>query len=581
MAMDKEQLEHYRHSLAHLLAAAVMELYPDAQRTIGPAIDDGFYFDFAFSQPISEDDLPKIEQKMREILPSWTGFERHEMSAEDAKKEYPGNAFKHELIDQFSGEGQTLTFYKSGNYWDLCRGGHAEGINKADPGSFTLTKLAGAYWRGDEKNAMLTRIYGLAFETKAELEAHLTMLEEAKKRDHRKLGKELELFTFSDMVGPGLPLWEPKGTEIIETLERLAKREERKGGYVRVRTPHITKGDLYVTSGHLPYYKDSMFPPMMTVEGEELYLKPMNCPHHHQIYAARPHSYRELPLRYAEYGTCYRYEQSGELFGLMRVRSMQMNDAHIYCTPEQVQEEFLKVIDLHKYYFELFGIERFQMRLSLHDPAKLGEKYVDNAELWKKTEEQVRQALIASGVPFVEVENEAAFYGPKMDVQVWSSIGREFSLATNQLDFAIPPRFGLTYTDQDGTEKTPLVIHRAPLGTHERFIGFLIEHYAGAFPLWLAPVQVRLAPVGEAHQAFCEALKQELFDLGVRVDLDNSGDRVGAKIRRAAEQKVPWTMVIGDKEVSGEAFQIRVFGQEAPLVLDRAGIITELQKHNV
>ncbi|MEK7180379.1 MAG: threonine--tRNA ligase, partial [Patescibacteria group bacterium] len=399
------------------------------------------------------------------------------------------------------------------------------------------------------------RIYGLAFNTKEELEAHKKMLEESEKRDHRKLGKELGLFTFDDDVGPGLPLWLPKGTVIVEELEKLAKKTEEKGGYVRVRTPHIAKESMYKKSGHLPYYEDVMFPPM-EYEGGKYYLKAMNCPHHHKIFAAQTHSYRDLPLRMAEYGTVYRHEKSGELFGLMRVRMLQMNDAHIYCSEEQFADEFRRVNDMYLHYFKIFGIEKYIMRFSTHDPKKLGEKYVDEPELWKKTEDMVRQALIDSKIPYIEVQNEAAFYGPKIDVQVWSAIGREFTLATNQVDFAVPKRFGLTYTTKEGKEETPLCIHRAPLGTHERFIGFLIEHYAGAFPYWLSPVQVKVLSIGENHKKFAKKVFEFLKENNVRAELDDSDENLGKKIRKAKVEKVPYIFVIGDKEKDSESVTI-------------------------
>ncbi|MEK7529570.1 MAG: threonine--tRNA ligase, partial [Patescibacteria group bacterium] len=405
-------------------------------------------------------------------------FEGKAVSKGEALKywEAQNQPYKVEILQDL--EDGSITFYSHGDFTDLCRGGHTESTKQV--GSFKLDRVAGAYWRGDEKNKMLQRIYGLAFPTKEELTAYLVQREEAKKRDHRKLGKELELFTFNDMVGPGLPIWLPNGTVLVEELERLGKETEFRAGYQRVRTPYIAKEIMYKTSGHLPYYAESMFPPMVMHEdtGDDVvyYLKAMNCPHHHQVYATKPRSYRDLPLRLAEYGTCHRYEKSGELMGLMRVRALSMNDAHIYCTEEQFAAEFKAVNDLYLKYFKLFGIGKYVMRLSLHDPKELGKKYVDEPELWLKTEAMVRQVMIDSGIPFIEVANEAAFYGPKIDVQVWSSIGREFTIATNQVDFAVPKRFNLTYKDAEGKEQTPIAIHRAPLGTHERFIGFLIEH---------------------------------------------------------------------------------------------------------
>jgi threonyl-tRNA synthetase len=408
--------------------------------------------------------------------------------------------------------------------------------------------VAGAYWRGDEHNPMLQRIYGTAWLRKQDLQEHLNMLEEAKQRDHRKLGRELELFTFDDEVGPGLPLWQPRGAAIIEELEKLAKEMEFQAGYDRVRTPHLSKDALFARSGHLDHYTDSMFPPMQ-MDGFDYYVKPMNCPFHNKIYASKPRSYRDLPLRLAEYGTCYRYEQSGELYGLMRVRSMQMNDAHIYCTEEQFEAEFLAVIDMYREYFRLFNIDKYFMRLSTHHKRGLGEKYVDNERLWHKTEDMVRSAMQRSGVPYEEVPDEAAFYGPKIDVQGWSVIGREFSLATNQVDFVLPERFNLTFVNRDGQEETPLCIHRAPLGTHERTIGFLIEHYAGNFPVWLSPEQVRVIPIADAHHDFATDIAARLRKLGIRAQADLSNERMNRKIREAQLMKVPYMPVVGDREM--------------------------------
>ncbi|EKD48121.1 MAG: hypothetical protein ACD_65C00117G0001 [uncultured bacterium] len=382
------------------------------------------------------------------------------------------------------------------------------------------------------------------------------MVEEAKKRDHRKLGKELQLFAFDEDVGPGLPLWMPKGGALIEILENLAKKTEDRYGYVRVKTPHLAKESMYKKSGHLPYYQESMFPPM-DVDGVKYYLKAMNCPHHHKIFAAVPRSYRELPLRLAEYGTCYRYEQTGELFGLMRVRSLQMNDAHIYCTEEQFEKEFQSVNEMYLEYFKIFGIEKYVMRFSTHDPKKLGEKFVDEPALWKKTEDMVRNVLIKTKTPFIEVPNEAAFYGPKIDVQVWSAIGKEFTLATNQVDFAVPRRFDLTFINEEGKSTTPLCIHRAPLGTHERFIGFLIEHYAGAFPAWLAPIQARILPVSEKFYPYAKEVFDDYKRAGFRVEIDDSDESLGKKIRDAEMQKIPYMLVVGEKEVEGKTVAVR------------------------
>ena len=579
MAMDRDQLEHYRHSLAHLLAAAVMELWPDAKRTIGPAIEDGFYYDFQFAAPVSEDQLPKIEDKMRELLKDWKGFDREEVSADEAKKRFADNPFKLELIDQFSQDGQTLTFYHSGNFADLCRGGHAEGINKADPGSFKLTKLAGAYWRGDEKNPQLTRIYGAAFETKAELDAYLAMLEEAKRRDHRKLGVELDLFAFSPLVGSGLPLFTPKGTVVRKLLEDFVWRLMKPHGYQRVDIPHMAKVDLYKTSGHYEKFADDIFYVHSKKSDDEFIMKPMNCPHHTQIFAARPRSYRDLPLRYSEVTKVYRDENTGQLAGLSRVRSITQDDAHIFCTPEQVKQEALNIYDIITKFYAAFEMP-LRVRLSVHDPESM-DKYLGSTSTWENAVKTLEGLLKELGREYEVVVGEAAFYGPKIDFIAKDAIGREWQLATIQLDFNQPERFELEYTDSDGAKKRPIMIHRAISGSIERFMAVLIEHYVGAFPLWLAPIQMMLCPVGETHVEFARALQVEIDAAGGRAEVDESGDKVGAKIRRAAEQKIPWTLVIGDKEAGGEPFQIRVFGVEAPLILDRAGLMEEIKKQIV
>ena len=567
--MDNVSLENRRHSLAHLLSAAVLELFPGAKNSIGPAIDSGFYYDFD-DLKISDADLPNIEKKMREMVKSWETFTEIPVTVDEAKKIFADNPYKLELIGDIAAKGEKLTLYYSGpesgvpsshdslfilhnsSFIDLCRGGHVTNPKKDIPADgWKLDRIAGAYWRGDEKNKMLTRIYGLAFSGKEELQAYLKQRETAGRNDHRKLGKELKIFTFDDDVGPGLPMWLPNGTVIIDELETLARKTEAAAGYSRVRTPHIAKESMYTKSGHLPYYEDSMFPPM-EYEGGKYYLRAMNCPHHHKIFAAEQRSYRDLPLRLAEYGTVYRHEKSGELFGLMRVRMLSMNDAHIYCAEEQFADEFRAVNDMYLRYFKIFGIEKYQMRFSTHDPKRLGEKFVNEPALWEKTENRVRQALTESKIPFVEVPNEAAFYGPKIDVQVWSAIGREFTLATNQVDFAQPRRFNLTYTDREGTPQTPLVIHRAPLGTHERFIGFLIEHYGGAFPFWLSPVQVKILPVSEKFLSYAKTVHEKLKDQNIRSELDESNETLGKKIRQAKLEKIPYFIVVGEKEAAGK-----------------------------
>jgi len=578
---DFTKVDTMRHSAAHVLAAAVQELFPEAKFGVGPVIENGFFYDIDLARPLVPLDLQRIEKRMNQLISRKIEFVREELPIDEAIEMFRGlkQDYKVQLLEDLKRKGTTAvseeesadieagaakaSIYRTGKFVDLCRGPHV--ATTKDVGVIRLKNVAGAYWRGKETNPMLQRVYGYAFPTQAELDEHLKMLEEAEKRDHRKLGKELKLFSFSDLVGPGLPLWLPNGAILTEELERLAKETEFRGGYCRVRTPHLAKEIMYKTSGHLPYYADSMFPPMtMKEEGGEsvYYLKAMNCPHHHQIYAAEPRSYRDLPLRLAEYGTCYRYEQSGELLGLMRVRSMNMNDAHIYCTPEQFASEFKAVNAMYLAYFKLFGLTKYVMRFSTHDPRELGKKYIDQPELWKKTEDLVRQTLIDQKINYVEVPNEAAFYGPKIDVQVWSSIGREFTIATNQVDFAVPARFGLTYADKDGGEKTPLCIHRAPLGTHERFIGFLIEHYAGAFPLWLSPVQVQVIPVGKDHWKTAQKLHKLLLAEGIRSNYDELRETVGYKIRKAEKMKVPYMLVIGDKEKSLKSVNVRTRGRK-------------------
>jgi len=555
---DKDGQSTFWHSSAHLMAEAVEALYPGVKFWVGPPIENGFYYDIDFGgRQIGEEDLKKIEALMKELASKNNAYQRKEISKAEAIKYFieKGDEYKLDLLQNLE-DGQ-ITFYTQGNFTDLCRGPHipSTGFIKA----IKLTNISGAYWKGDENNKMLTRIYGITFPNNKQLEEYLTMLEEAKKRDHRKLGKELGIFTFDDDIGPGLPLWLPNGGVIIEELEKLAKETENEAGYKRVVTPHIAKENLFKTSGHLPYYEDSMFPPM-TMEGEKYYLKAMNCPIHHKIFAAEPHSYRDLPLRLAEYGTCYRYEQSGELFGLMRVRCLHMNDAHIYCTKEQFYEEFKAVNDMYLKYFKIFGIEKYVMRLSLHDPAKLGKKYVDEPELWKETEDLVRNVLIKTGTPFIEVPDEAAFYGPKIDVQIYSAIGREFTLATNQVDFAQGRRFNLQFTNKDNKPETPLIIHRAPLGTHERFIGFLLEHYAGKLPAWLAPVQVKILPISDKFADYSESVLKELKKADIRAELDDRQEKIGKKIRDAEVKKVPYMLIIGEKEMNDSAVSVRKQG---------------------
>jgi len=561
------QLYKIRHSAAHVMAQAVLEMFPDGKVTIGPPVENGFYYDFDLPRNLTPEDLELIEKRMRGIVQGKHEFKKTIVSAEEAKKIFADQPYKLELIEGLEKGGKDeygnpltekpeISIYQQDTFTDLCRGPHVATTKEIKQDAFKLMSIAGAYWRGDEKNKMLQRVYGTAWESKKELEDYLHQLEEAKKRDHRKLGKELEIFIFDDEVGPGLPLWLPNGGILIEELEKLAKEMEDKAGYSRVKSPHLTKEDLFIRSGHLPYYAESMYPPM-ELEGVKYYVKPMNCPMHHKIFGSKGRSYRDLPVRLAEYGTCYRYEKSGELFGLMRVRSMQMNDAHIYCSEEQFEQEFMGVIDLYHKYFEIFDIDKYVMRFSLHSKEGLGKKYVDNQRLWLKTEDMVRRAMTNGNIPFVESEDEAAFYGPKIDVQIWSAIGKEFSLATNQVDFAVPERFDLKFTNKEGHDEVPLCIHRAPLSTHERMVGFLIEHYAGNFPVWLAPEQVRVISITDAQNEYAENLARQLRESGIRAHADLSAQRMNAKIRQAQLMKVPYMIVVGDNEMQAGQVSLR------------------------
>ena len=687
MRAQMTDIERLRHSASHVLATAILKIWPEAQFAAGPPVENGFYYDVDLPHRISPDDFEKIEAEMKKEIKANHPFERMEVSRDEAlelgkkgrlaalSERRESSKFKLDIIENIPPD-EKISLYRNGDFIDLCAGPHV--MRTGNIGAFKLTTVASAYYKGDEKNPQLQRVYGTAFKTKKELDDYFAMLEEAKKRDHRKLGRELELFVFDDDVGPGLPMFLPRGAVIAEELEKLAKETEFAAGYQRVRTPHIARDSLYKKSGHLPYYADSMFPPMIVeaegpanrllqhfdvllrdlesllfillkhrlpdltspekdrveeaeaalqvlirsvrnslfneknpipasvalehaqqfwdkaiaaldFDNEELneevtnfakkrllmaimrsavkpdryYLKAMNCPHHHKLFAAVPRSYRDLPLRLAEYGTCYRYEQSGELFGLMRVRSLQMNDAHLYMTPEQFEAEFNAVNEMYLNYFKLFGIDKYLMRFSTHDPAKLGQKVVDEPELWKKTEEMTRNVLKNSGINYVEVPNEAAFYGPKIDVQAWSVIGREFSIATNQVDFAQPRSFDLRYKDRDNVDKIPICIHRAPLGTHERFIGFLIEHYAGNFPLWLSPEQVRIITIGDDPKLldYARSILKELRAHQVRAEIDESTDKINGKIQRAEQMKVHTMFVIGKRDMEKDEVSVRVHGK--------------------
>ncbi len=552
MDNKKEELHNLRHSLAHLLAAAVLEIYPDAKRTIGPSIDDGFYYDFEFSSPVSDKDLPKIEKRMREIFKNWESFNQEEKNIEEAKKYFKDNSYKLELIDEIVQKGENITFYTSGNFTDLCRGGHLKNPSKEiDPEGFKLDRIAGAYWRGNEKNKMLTRIYGLAFENKEKLEEYLKQREEAKGRDHKKLGKDLDLFVFSETVGKGLPLFTPKGTTIKRELERFIVDEEIKRGYLHVKTPDIAKLDLYKKSGHYPHYKDSMYAPIK-IDEEEFMLRPMTCPHHFELYLSKPHSYRELPMRIAELAQLYRYEQSGELMGLIRVRTFCLADAHIICaSEEQAVEEIGNALDLIEYITSVFGLKLdvdYRYRLSLGDRNNT-EKYYRNDSAWEKGEELLRKLMIERKSNFEEAKGEAAFYGPKIDIQMKNVSGKEDTAFTVQYDFCMPERFGLSYNGEDGETHQAFVVHRSSIGCIERIMAFLIEKYAGAFPLWLSPVQVKILPIStEKHMDYAKNVYSILKEKDIRVELDDSSESLGKKIREAKIQKIPYLIVIGDKE---------------------------------
>ena len=578
---DEGGKKTFWHSSAHLMAEAIEEAYPGVKFWVGPAVEDKFYYDIDLGdRKLTEDDLERLEKRMLELAKQGNKYIRTAMPKAEAVKYFTekGDEYKLDLLENLK-DGE-ITFYQQGKFTDLCYGPHIPSTDYIK--AIKLLSVAGAYWKGDEKNKQLTRVYGITFPKQAQLDAHLAMLEEARKNDHRILGKELEIFTFDDEVGPGLPLWLPKGAAIIEKLEKLAKESEHEQGYVRVKTPHLAKEAMYLRSGHLPYYADSMFPPM-ELDGQKYYLKAMNCPHHHKIFGALPKSYRDLPMRLAEYGTCYRYEQSGELFGLMRVRSMQMNDAHIYCTKAQFAEEFMKVNELYVKYFKIFGIDKYQMRFSKHEPTKLGQKYIDNAPLWIETENMVREVLLKSGLPFVEVADEAAFYGPKIDIQLWSSIGKEFTIATNQVDFAQAERFDLTFMNEHNEKERPIIIHRAPLGTHERFIGFLLEHYAGKFPVWLSPEQVAILPISDKYLDYAKEVQTTLRKAGLEVTLDDRAEKIGKKIRDTEIKRVPYMLVVGEKEANDKAVSVRRQGKgdlgSMPLTDFTAKILDEVKNY--
>lgn len=585
-----EKREIIRHSTAHVMAQAVFDLFPGAKYAIGPAIDNGFYYDFDLGQnengdniTFEEKDLKKIDKRMRQIIKQNQKFVRKELSFDEGLQLFleADQPYKVEIIERvkegaqdqedsadIAPDSQGITLYENIldngtiKYYDLCTGPHVESTNKL--GFFQLQRVAGAYWRGDEKNKMLQRIYGTAWESQEALDEYLHMLEEAEKRDHRKIGHALNLFTISDQIGKGLILWTPKGNIIREELENWAKETERSWGYDRVDTPHISKSDLFYKSGHLPYYKDDMYSPM-DIDGEEYYLKPMNCPLHHEIFNSQKHSYRDLPVRYAEYGTLYRYEKSGELFGLMRVRGFTQNDAHIYCSLDQTVEEFVNIMHLHEYFYKTLGIDKYEVVIGTRDPENL-EKYHDDDDMWALAEKLTLEGVEKSGVPYRISEGDAAHYGPKADFNIYSAIGKEFSISTNQVDLYMPKRFNLTFTNSEGEEEFAVVQHRAPLGSHERFVGFLIEHFAGEFPTWLAPVQIVFAPVADRHDDYAYKLAKEWKKQGIRAEVqDASSASLGARIRSSKQQKVPYILVVGDEDVQNETVGINARGSDNPI----------------
>lgn len=557
------QLEIMRHSCAHIMATAVMRLWPETKLGIGPAIEEGFYYDFDFGkQKFTETDLKKISASMIQIIKAKLPFVRGEITISAAKKIFAQQPYKLELLGDLKKAGaKKVSLYQTGDpstgsgqvFVDLCLGPHVGDTSQIGP--FKLLSIAGAYWKGSEKNKMLTRIYGTCFPKQAELDQYLWQQEEAKKRDHRQIGKTLELFTFSDEVGAGLPLWLPKGTVIREELEKWAKETEKKWGYQRVATPHITRAKLYEISGHLPYFAEEMYSPI-NIEDEKYYLKPMNCPHHHMIYKSKIRSYKDLPLRLAEYGQVYRFEKSGVLHGLFRVRGFCQNDAHIYVQEEKAVEEFVSVLRLHQYYYEKLGIGGFKIKLGLRDPKDLKKKYHGDEEMWQKAEQMTKEALKKAGVPYTEDIGGAVHYGPKGDIIIQSAIGKEYAIGTIQIDLYMPQRFNLTYIDKDGRGKFVVVIHRAPLGSHERFIGFLIEHYRGAFPLWLSPVQVMAIPIAERHVEYVCSIARTIENEEIRVEMDDRSETMQAKIRDATLQKVPYMVIIGDREIEDRRLKI-------------------------
>ena len=559
MNNNNEKLHNMRHSLAHLLAIAVLEKYPGTKLAIGPATDNGFYYDFEFPEGVSPapEDLKSLQKTMKKLAGKGFGFEGKKVSTDEAKKMFADQPYKLELIEEFEKKGKTLTTYTSGDFTDLCKGGHVKNSNEIDTKAFKLTHIAGAYWKGDEKNKMLTRIYGIAFENKEELNEYLRILEEAKKRDHRKLGKELDLFTFSELIGPGLPLFTPKGAVMRDLIVERIQKSQKKFGFQKVWIPHITKKELYETSGHWKKFGDELFK-VKGKQNTEFVMKPMNCPHHTQIYASTQRSYRDLPIRFMEATTNYRDEQAGELLGLTRVRSLTQDDGHVFCTIEHIRPEIKNIVSVIRDFYtslNMFKSNDYHVSLSVRDTAKM-EKYLGDNENWDKAENILEEVAKEENLEYTKVEGEAAFYGPKLDFMFKDALGRQWQLATIQLDFVMPKRFGLTYKDRNNTEQTPVIIHRAIAGSLERFIGVMIEHFAGAFPTWLSPVQVWVMPIGENHKENAYEVFKKLTSSDIRAELHDEDESLGKKIREAKIQKIPYFLVIGDEEVSSKTVMV-------------------------
>jgi len=554
-----QNLEKLRHSTAHVMAQAVLSMFPEAKLGIGPPIEDGFYYDFDLPRSLTPDDLEQIEARMREIIEGKHSFVRREISREEALKLFADQPYKLELIEEMP-QGEVITIYTQDTFTDLCRGPHLEHTGQIPLDGFKLLSVAGAYWRGDERRPMLQRIYGTAFATKEELDEHLWRLEEAARRDHRKLGQELDLFSTNEDVGAGLILWHPKGALIRYLIEDFWRQEHLKWGYELVYSPHIGKAKLWEISGHLDFYRENMYSPM-DIEGQEYFIKPMNCPFHVMIYKSKTRSYRELPLRLAELGTVYRYERSGVLHGLMRVRGFTQDDAHIICTPEQIEDEILGCLDLTLHLLRAFGFEEYEIVLSVRDPEHK-EKYIGDDAMWDMAEGSLVKALEQRGLSYTRAEGEAVFYGPKIDIKIRDALGRAWQCTTIQFDFNLPERFDMTYVGPDGREHRPYMVHRALLGSLERFFGVLIEHYGGAFPVWLAPVQARIIPIADRHNDYAYKLRDELREMGLRVEVDDSSERMQAKIRQAQLEKIPYMLVVGDREVAEGTISLRLRTEE-------------------